>query len=270
LPGAETITDLQAEMVDLLLADASDAPQRMGGEDSPLYNNLTWAYAVKRALEDRLATTIEELQRHRRAIENLPMSGEPGKLRADLREDLDRLRQRLAQPNFYTNGADFNSLLTAIQARTRAAVAAMTQAQQQSVRDAQADLQRLPDWGELNQEEQAAMQAQLEELLIQPGADLAGLQRLLNQEYERQALAAQLKARVTKLGYERRLQRRRDDQAGDAGGAEDGAPSLTRTLPVPATLRSLAEMDALMRTLQALRRDAELYTEFTITLQLED
>jgi hypothetical protein len=270
LPGADTISDLQTEMAELLLADASDAPQRMGGEDSPLYNNLKWAYAVKRMLDNGLASTVQALQHHRQEIEKLPMSGEPGALRADLAEDLDLLRQRLTQLNFYTNVANFNSMLTAIQARTRDTVAAMIEAQRQSVRDAQADLQRLPDWGELNQEEQINMLAQLDALLIQPSTDLAGLQKLLTQEYERQTLANDLALRIERLGYERRMERLRAAQGSDGSGVDGRAFFLTRTLTIPATFTSLDQLDRAIRALQGACRDAELYTEFTITLQFEE
>ena len=178
LPGADTIGDLQAEIADLLLADASDAPQRLGGKDSPLYNNLKWAYAVKRSLENGLAKTVAELQRYRRTIDDLPQSGEPGKLRTDLAEDLELLRQRLALPNFYNNTADFNSLLTAIEVRTRAAVEAMRQAQEQSVRSAVSMLQYLPDWGQLTQDQQQDIRRSWKRRRSFPLTALAGCRRL--------------------------------------------------------------------------------------------
>ena len=264
VPGADTVADLQAQMADLLLADASDAPQQLGGKDSPLYTNLKWAYAVKVALSNGLYKTIAELQRCRREIEGLPPSGEPGKLRTDLAGELDQLRQKLALPTFYTTPADFNSLLTAIEARTRAAVETMCQAQEQSVRDAIGVLQYLPDWSQLTQGEQQSIRARLEASTIVPAPDLRGLQVLIGQEYVRQNLVAELRQWIEKTGYERRIDELRKMKDGDP------ISTLSKTVSVPAAISSLAELDALLGQLQNLRSDAKLYDTFTITLQLEN
>src|SRR6202042_865511 len=49
LPGAETVSTANQQIADMLLSDASDAPQRFGAEQSPLYDGLKWAIAAKTA-----------------------------------------------------------------------------------------------------------------------------------------------------------------------------------------------------------------------------
>ena len=100
LPGQERLLWLSEQMAEILLTDASDAPQRLGAEDSYLYQTLIWAAAVHNALRQGLEKTITGLRNHLRAIEQLPESGTPGQLRADLADDLDLLKQRLAQETF--------------------------------------------------------------------------------------------------------------------------------------------------------------------------
>jgi hypothetical protein len=43
LPGVETVRSANQQIADILLSDASDAPQRFGAEQSPLYDGLKWA-----------------------------------------------------------------------------------------------------------------------------------------------------------------------------------------------------------------------------------
>jgi hypothetical protein len=132
----------------VLFTDASDAPQRLGGEESVLYDSLKWASEVKRALENGLEQTVRQLQQHSGAIEALPDSGIPAQLKAALAEELALLRARLAQEDFYQYAADFNTLLTSLQSRVRDTAMQMEQAQHQRLQEAAQDLTRLPEWGE--------------------------------------------------------------------------------------------------------------------------
>ena len=114
LPGEERLRDLNQELADVLFTDASDAPQRLGGEESVLYDNLQWASAVKRVLDNGLEQTVRQLQQYCGSIEALPDSGIPARLKTELAEDLTRLHERLAQDDFYEHAADFNTLLTSL------------------------------------------------------------------------------------------------------------------------------------------------------------
>src|SRR5207302_3357509 len=40
LPGSDSVRTLSREIADVLLSDASDAPQRLGGQESLLYDGL--------------------------------------------------------------------------------------------------------------------------------------------------------------------------------------------------------------------------------------
>jgi len=48
---------MNQDIADVLLTDASDAPQRLGAEESAIYENLKWALEVKRALDNGLDIT---------------------------------------------------------------------------------------------------------------------------------------------------------------------------------------------------------------------
>ena len=164
------------------------------------------------------------------------------------------MAQRLSQPTFYQHAADLNSLRTAIKARVRGAAVVMAQSQRQTLAEAAQDLQRLPEWGELTQEEQSQTLARLDDLAIETTPDLQGIKRLLNQEYVIQATAGELKRSIERHGRERRVII-----------AEPGK-GVKRTVTLPPRLTSVAQLEALLRSLEALRAqlDEAAVIEFTI------
>ncbi len=267
LPGGEALRTLSGELADVLLTDASDAPQRLGAEESALYDGLRRAGQVEAALKQGLDATVRALQEHRRAIEALPESGVPGKLRLDLREELTLLGARLGQDDFYKHAADLNTTLTTLRNRVRDAAADMAAAQQGNVNEAQQTLQRLPEWPELTQEEQTQTLAELDALMLSPAHDLAGLQQLLRQEFVLGTRLGELKRKIEQLGRQRRLERL---EAEKAAAAKEGQTKLSRDIQLPGRLTSAGQLQELIRKLQALQGELELYGEMEVTLRIED
>lgn len=267
LNGEDRLEWLAAQMTEILLTDASDAPQRLGAEDSYLHETLTWAAAVHHALRQGLEKTITSLRDHLRAIEQLPESGTPGQVRADLADDLEWLKQRLAQETFYKHAADFSTRLTGIQSRIGAAVKALAGEQEARIRAGQEELQRLPDWAELSLAEQQETLGQLDNLRIAVSSDIAGLGQLLKRDYAISTQVAELKQRVEELADERRrarLQEERDKQV------REGLEKLQRTVRVPARLATADQLEALIQSLQRLRRELNVYSEIEITFEFEE
>ena len=266
LPGADTVRSLNQELTDVLLADASDAPQRLGGEDSSLYNGLTWATQVDQALKNGLETTIRDLQNHRSSILALPETGVPGNLRDDLAEDIELLGQRLGKDNFHNYATDLSSMSTRIKTRTCEATKAMLEAQKSTIKEAQKDLQRLPAWDELIQEEQGDVLNQLDQLGTEAMHDLDGLKKLLAQEFVIQSRYGELKKQIEKLGQERQLERLEEERA---KLKQTGQTKLTRDLRVPATVTNATELDALIQELQNLRSELAIYSDIELTLRIQ-
>jgi hypothetical protein len=239
----------------------------LGGEESSLYDGLKWAVAVEVALKQGLETTIRELQQHRREIEALPNSGVPGQLREDLSEELAVLSQRLDQNDFCKHSADLSSSLTGIKARTRDAAIQMATAQQATIKEGQQDLQRLPEWSELTQEEQSQSLARVDELVINATQDLNGLKKLLSQEYVITSRLSQLKKQIEQLGRERQLQRIEEEKA---KAKKAGQTKLTRKVGVPSAVTSAAQLEQIIQQLQSLRAELVLYSDIELTIHIED
>jgi hypothetical protein len=265
LPGGDVIRSLNQELADVLLTDASDAPQRLGGEESPLYDGLKWATEVDRALKNGLEQTVRELQQHRRDIEAMPDSGVPGRLRQDLADELEQMSQRLGYENFYTHVPDLNSMLTCIKAHTRDAAIAMASEQRKRLKTTEQELQKLPGWVELSQEERSAVLAQIDELALEAPEDLKGLKILLTREYVIHSHSQDIRRRIEDVAN-KRVQERENERM-DRARAEG---VWTRKVAIPSRIQSIDALNLLLKSLESLRSEVLKHDKVDVALVLEE
>lgn len=267
LPGADWVRSLNKDIADVLFTDASDAPERLGGEESSLYENLKWAGEVDVSFKQGLESTIKALQQHRREINAFPASGVPGQLRHDLAEEITHLEERLAKEDFYKHVTDLNSTLTNLQARVRDAAISMGDAQKNTIKEAETDLRRLQEWSELTREEQSSVLAQLEGLQVEVPQDLQGLKQLINQEFVIHSRLSELKSRIIREGQQRRRQRIEEEKE---KAKKEGKTKLTRAVKVPSAVTSADQLDDLIRRFQELKNELALYSDIEVTINIED
>jgi len=278
LPGAEQVQDLSRELADVLSTDGSDVPQRLGGVASTLYERLRWAQEVDTALKNGLETTVRDLQQHRQELAGLPDSDAPGQLRADLRPELELVRERLAHEGFAASAADLRSALTAIKARVAGAAAQMDAAQRGRLAEARADLQRLAAWDELTMEEQTSTLASVDALAVQVPHDLQGLRRLVSHTFTVESQLRAVRQRIEQLGRERAAERAEQERRlrgeqprpqPDPRSLKEWSPRFARRVRVRRQVRSADELDALIGLFQELRARVGYEQEIEITLELE-
>jgi hypothetical protein len=221
---------------------------------------------VKRSLDNGLDGTVRELQSHRREIDELPNTGAPGDLRKELSDDLETLSERLQKEDFFRHAADLNSLLTHIKARVRETVRSLSEQQKQRLKEGVEDLQRLPEWAGLTQEERGNTIAQLEALGLTVSDDLAGLRKLLARDYDISTTIEELKRSIVRQDQERRLQELEEQ----ASKGDTSAPkTLTRSISVPKKVGSAAQLDALIRTLSDLKTQLALYDDIDVSISMD-
>ncbi|MBX3380229.1 MAG: BREX system P-loop protein BrxC [Phycisphaeraceae bacterium] len=266
LPGADKVQSLTHDLAEIMQSDASDAAQRIGAPDSSLHFGLKWASAVERGLKQGLEQTVRDLQNHRKEIGALPDMGVPGQLKADLADELTQLKDRLGQSDFYCHAADLNTTLTGIRSRVRDAATAMATGQKQAIKDAQQDLQRLPEWPELTQEEQGTVLGELDGLSTETTSDLGGFKTLLNQDFMITTKCGELKRRIETLGRKRKLDRFEEEKA---KAKKAGQTKLTRTVSVPSAVRSVADLDGVITQLNGIKDELALYSEIDVTIQVK-
>ena len=262
LPGAERVQTLNQQIVDLLLTDASDAPQQLGASESALYDGLKWAQAAKTALGQGLEATIKALRQHQQAIESLPSTGIPGSLKDDIANELDLLAGRLNQEDFYKHTADLNTTLTELKGCVARAAKDMSGAQKQRLQEAEWDLKRIPEWVEFTQEEQISSLDQLSNLALPVQHDLGGLEQLVTHEFDIQSRLADLKQRIVNEGRERQRQRVEEQKEKDT---KEG--KATRSIKVSSSLSTTVQIEELIGQLQMLKAELAYYDEFELTIE---
>jgi hypothetical protein len=265
LAGSDRIRTLNQDIVDVLFTDASDAPQRLGAETSAIYDNLKWALEVKRVLDNGLDATLRDLQAHRRDVEALPDTGVPGELRRELAEDLGALSERLGKEDFYKHTADFNSQLTHLRGRVRDAVISLSDQQKLHLKEGIVDLQHIPEWEELTQEERGNAVNRLDGLALDATQDLSGLKKLLARDYDINSTLEELKRSIHRQGQERLRQRMEEERA---KSGQKGPSKLTRKVVLQAKITNAADIDAVIQQLHEIKAEAGLYTEIEITFSL--
>ena len=268
LPGEDRLDTLTRDITELLLSDASDAPQRLGKQDSALYESLKWAAELKAGLEQGLEHTVRQLQSLRNAVDGLPNSGIPAGLKAELADLLANIQQRLAQHDFYRAAADLNSGLTELNGRIRVAAESMQAEQGKRLKQSEVELQRVPEWVELTMQEQQELLGRLEGLVLTATTDLAGLKALVNQELDIQNLVLSLKQQIERLGRERLQAKLKAEQ--EAMSAQEGVKTIKRQLKARNRIASLAELDVMIQTLQKLRGELRYAHSFELDVELGD
>lgn len=268
--GAERLRSLTDELAEVLLSDASDAPERLGGEDSALYENLRWAREVAKALDNGLESTIRQMQEHQREIKQLPNTGVPATLQQELAEDLSHLEQRLNQYDFYSHGPDFNTLLTKMQSCVRDAVREMATQQQQRVKQGADDLARSLDWEQLTAEEQSNIRAELDKLLQDCPETLVGLREQLGREYSLNLTLSQQKEKIRQLAQQRSQEKVEIFNPGDDPITRNRPPVYRKSLIIPARIKTVDELQRLLQEFQNIRSSVGGYTQLDVTIKIKE
>lgn len=175
------------------------------------------------------------------------------------------LNERLQKDDFFKHAADLNSLLTHVKARVREAVSSLSDQQKMRLKDGAEDLQRLPQWGRLTQEERSNALAQLEALSLSAAEDLAGLKKLLARDYEISTTVEELKRSIIRQDEERRLQDIKDET--EAGFVREPR-KMSRSVPVPSKITTPAQLDALIAALSELKMQIAMYDDLDVSFTL--
>lgn len=263
--GATRAQSLITQLTDALLTDASDAPQRLGGPESQLYDDLRWAREMKTSLDHGLATTIKELTSHCAEIALLPSAGVPGELKEAVASERQTVENRLSHDEFHLHVADLNTALTSMKSSVVAAVDKLAAQQRVRSEEALSGLARLNEWKELTQEQQGNVARDLEAVMIQVPKTLAGFRQLLNHEYAINAAIASARLSVVSAGEAVRQKRREDEVQ-----AAKGKPRGPKSIEIPAVVRNESELDHLIAEMQELRNEMALYTQLEIRIAERD
>ena len=268
LPGVDRLVNLTQEINDVLLTDASDAPRRLGNEQSELFDSLKWAAEVKLKLEQGLEQTLRDLLQHSSVIANLPNVALLVTLKEELAEALGLIQERLLLADFYRFAADFSTNLTTIRTRIRDTVIAMQDLLITRIKEAEVDLKRVPEWIKLTQQEQTELLGGLDRLIIEVTPDLVGLNSITNKLSELQDKVQVLKHNIERLGTQRIKEELEAEISLPA--ANEPKSAIERSLKARAKITTMDDLDALIIQLQQMRGELKYAHAFSVSLELQD
>ena len=200
LPGADRAETIQDSITEILRGDASDATTWLGGEQSPLYEDLLWARSVHRAFKNGIDTVIADLQTHSDEIAGLPDFGVTGKLLADTSQTRTEADDFVRRTDFYSLMPDLQNRLQALQIAVEKAVTTLNEEQTALLQSEATAIQSLPDWNRIGLDDQLRLSGRLDKLQPQAPLSLAGLKKLLGHQYAISTELERVRAEARELG----------------------------------------------------------------------
>ncbi|MCF1459045.1 MAG: hypothetical protein LPH21_16330, partial [Shewanella sp.] len=266
VPGSDRADSLSQDLADMLLSDCSEAPQRLGAEESQVFKSLQWATAVQLSFKQGLDDTLRALKSLIEAIDGLPSSGIPGQLKTDVAEELSVFSDQIKKSDFYEHSADFNSTFTRLKSSVSSAVVSLQAEQEKRVEQAQAEVANHIDWHELTQDEKDLELKRFDNLVTKVSQDINGFKLLLSQEYNISQKLKEVNASVSQKAQVKRAQRVAEEKA---KYQNEGKVKVERKVTIPKRVTQKAELDQLIQTLLQLKGDLELNSEIEIHLDFE-
>jgi hypothetical protein len=260
LPGSDNMRDTTKEIAEVLQTDASDAPQRFGGEKSALAESLAWAQAVMRALKKGLKKTVEDIRKYQNTIKELPNSGTPGELVDATKETFESMDEQLQRDDFYKDVVPYNTAITELDSQVSKTVGKLREAQSQLTLQAEQDLKRIPEWKEFTEEEHGNALDELGSMIIEVDDDLEGLKEIIRHNYGLSDKIGDLKRRIAVEGKERKGRRIK----------EAGKKKTEKTASIPTVITQQSELDELIQRLQSLSNELGYYDEFELKLTQQE
>lgn len=267
LPGVDRLDTLSQEIKDLLFSDGSDAPQRLGVEDSILYANLKWASELKRSLDQGLEDTLRQLHDHRKNIDFLPDGGNVGVLKEDLRDVFEQINERLRCIEFFKYGTELSSFLTRIKTQVKETIPLMVREQEAQIKTYETDFYRIPEWKKLTRQEQDNLLADLEALRIEVvHEDLSELIGLVKQDFTIKQKVNELKTNIKKVGQQRLQEKVNEEQE----EAKKTGTIITRKMTTKKQITQISDLDELISKLQEFRSELQYAHEFELIFNVNE
>ena len=244
LPGQERAENIQDNLSEILKGDASDATNRLGQEECPLFDDLCWAREVKKAFDNGIAAVVRQANQFLSEIPGLPNIGINGQLIADTESDRNLLSEHLKRDDFYQHMPTMRNTITEIEGQIKKAVEKLNEEQTEDLKKKIPRLQSLPEWSRLGTEDKVRIGGELDRLAITVDLNIAGLRRLINQQFIITRELQRLEAEIRELGTPKKIP--------DEGGGEEVVVEVT--LSAPTSFGAIEELDDFLAKIQEIRK----------------
>lgn len=246
---SERAENLASDLAEVVSGDGSDAVNRLGGVDSPLYETLVWARKLKNALDNGLRETLRHLKNLRQEIEGLPNSGIPAKLKESTEDTLETVKDILNRESFFEESASLGTASAELDKLIAATTVELAQQQNELSLQELTRWESLSDWNDLTDDERIWFRCEVDKLAIEADGSLAGLKKLLGHDYTLNTRLRELAQSITKKAAENRAAKDKDEKRDKDKVAE----VVDTELLVPKIFKSSREIDLLIAELTKVR-----------------
>lgn len=250
LPGGDRAKQLVSGLAGILSGDASDAPATLGAETSTLYDDLVWAKAVTKALEQGTEATVKDLHGLLRDIIALPDAGACNQLKADTEETRAKVRAIFSSGKFYEHISDLNQHLQTLRTAADQGAAAFLGQETERLSKAKEEIKQSTDWLNAPVDIRESLEKQLEDLALDLPTDLDGARKLPARRMEVDNKLESVRVAVTEAVAEKKKEKEKTEE----------------TLQLPARLQTTADLDAAAAQLEGARATLEAGTPVNLTL----
>lgn len=263
----ERADNLAHDIKEVVGGDGSDAVNRLGGADSPLYDSLVWARKLKKALDNGLREKILHLNRLRLEIGDLPGSGIPAKLKASAAELLSSVADILGRDAFYDESASLGAASKELDKLVASTTDDLARHQAGVAAESLACWQEGNDWLELSDEDRKWFSDEIEKLKIESESTLGGLKNLLSHDFSLHLRLPELETILTKKASVIRASREQEANSGpDDSSTSKTAPEIVDAeVIVRKVFKSPKEIDLLVVELNKIRSRVSATKQVRIT-----
>tara|TARA_R110002096_G_scaffold70955_3_gene169921 strand:- start:102 stop:2129 length:2028 start_codon:yes stop_codon:yes gene_type:complete len=258
----ERAENLSGSITEIVKGDGSDIIDRLGSDDSTLYEDLKWARALKKTLADGLSGRLSHLNRVRLEIEDLPAVGLPAQLKSEASETLDQVEEILNRTAFHEETAALATCSDTLNQLVATTVQSLADQQEKQKLQTLAGWEDSPNWQKLDADEQSWIQGEVSTLSCEAQDDIEGLKTLLNHDFS-------INYRLRELEDHLKENAKKDPAPAPAPPREEDDEEVQKeTLLLPATLSSSAEVEELGRQLDDYLAKFRAGEKLKITCQL--
>lgn len=250
LPGGDRAQQLVSGLADILSGDASDAPATLGAETSTLYEDLTWAKAVTKILEQGAEVTVKDLHGLLRNIVALPDAGACNQLKSDTEETRTKVGTIMGSGKFHEHISDLNQHLQTLRTAADEGASAFLGQETERLTRAKEEIKQSTDWRTAPVDLRESLEKQLEALVLDLSTDLDGALKLPARRMEVDNKLDSIRVAAMEAVAEKKKEQEKTEE----------------TLQLPPRLQSTTDLDAAAAQLEGARATLEAGTPVNLTL----
>ena len=235
--------DLASDLAAVLQGDGTDAIQRFGKKESPLFDSLVWARVLTKALADGLATTLRRLIAIKTEWKAVPRDTTTEQAHSQTEETNTKITQLLAEDDFQKNWQALQACTTELETRLKEAKDAMIAKHNLDVNNQLNLRYNEPDYMNLTEADRTEITGIAAAAVLPAHTNTKPISELINDLYKAGTIPGTVANRIrAKIGE---YNKKRDEEV--------TLPKVDHPIDIPAYITSKEQITPVVKKLEELR-----------------